>query len=165
MKKIKEKSPKIFKSSKEEKDLQETKKFSKLDIMQQIDGLKSLQHTAYLEGKTEKAMLYANQIIELAIRYDLSYYIKEQEDFLTSIAEKAQKKYFTSEIEKECLLLNEEYDKLVEAGAVLQAHELIETFKKKYENNTIFEKLGFVKALLEKENKTWIKHQSELHQK
>lgn len=160
MRKKKKKSTKTSSDSEVEKDNQETKEMSKMDIMLKIDDLKSLQQTSLVEENTEKAMQCANEIIELAIRYNMSYRIKEQEDFLQSIAKREQKKYFITEIEEECLELNEKYEHLLEANEITQAHELVESFKEKYNTNPDFETHPLVKALLEKERRIWITYLS-----
>jgi len=160
MKKKEKKSTKKSKSSEEGKDIHLIERMSKLDAMQEIDRLSSTQQLSIAEGSNEKVIQLANEIIELAIRYNMMYTIKEQEDLLQSIAKKEQKKFFTTEIEKECLILNEKYDILVESNEVSQAHEQIEKFKEKYSNNPEFNQLSLVKALLEKDNKVWIKYLS-----
>jgi len=159
MKKLKKKE-KGKKEAEDEKQAKDSKEFSKLEIMQVIDDLKSSQNAFIVEGNNEKAMQCANKIIEYAIRYKMSYYIKEQEDFLNRLAKKAQIKYLTSEIEKECLALNEIYDTLIETNEIEQAHQNIEDFKRKYMDNSIFETLPFVTALLDKDRKIWIQYLS-----
>jgi hypothetical protein len=159
MKKLKKKA-KGKKEVEEEEQAEDSKEVSKLDIMVAIDDLKSSQNVFMVEGNDEKAMQCANKIIEYAIRYKMSYYIKEQEDFLKRLAKKAQIKYFTSEIEKECLSLNEIYDNLIETNQFEQAHQKIEDFKRKYMDNSIFETLPFITALLDKDRKIWIKYLS-----
>ncbi len=163
MKKKEKKSKKKNKDSEEGKDTQQIERISKLDVMLKIDKLKSIQQVSISEGNKEKAIKLANEIIELAIRYNMMYRIKEQEDLLQSIAKKEQQKFFTTEVEKECLILNEKYDILVEANKIPQAHEQIEEFKEKYSNNPDFNTLALVKALLEKDQRTWIRHLSTSH--
>jgi hypothetical protein len=160
MRKKDKKKKKKTKDSEEGKDSQVLKKMSKLGVMQKIDELKSIQESNIFEGNNEKAIKLANEIIELAIRYNMMYRIKEQEDLLQLIAKKEQKKFFTSEIEKECLILNEKYDILIEADKHIQAHEQIKDFKEKYSNNPEFNTIPLVKALLEKDKKAWIAHLS-----
>ncbi len=154
------KKGKKSKDSDEAKDTQQLKKMNKLDIMQKIDDLKSIQEASLIEGNNEKAVQCANQIIELAIRSNLLYHIKEQEDFLQTIAKKEQKKFFITEIEKECLILNEKYDLLTESNEISQAHQYVEEFKEKYSNNPDFDTLPVVKSLLEKDKRTWITYLS-----
>ncbi len=160
MKKKDKKSAKKAKGSEEGKDTEQLKKMNKLDVMQKIDDLKSIQESNMIEGNNEKVMKLANQIIELAIRYNMMYRIKEQEDLLQLMAKKEQKKFFATEIEKECLILNEKYDIFIESNEIHQAHEQIENFKEKYRNNPEFNTLHLVISLLEKDKKTWIKYLS-----
>ena len=159
MKRIKKKA-KDKKEPEDQKESTQSKKVSKLEIMQVIDKLKSQQQLSMVEGNNERTMQYANQIIEYAIRYNMAYYIKEQENILKDLAEKEQTKFFISEIEKECLVLNEKYDQLIESNEIEQAHEIIEHFKKKYADNPIFDTLNFVNALIDKDRKIWIQHLS-----
>ena len=156
----KKKSTKKTKDSEEGKDTQRLERMSKLDVMLKIDELQSIQESSFIEGNNEKVMKLANQIIELAIRYNMIYRMKEQEDLLQLIAKKEQKKFFTTEIEKECLILNEKYDILIEANEISQVHEQIENFKEKYRNNPEFDTLPLVKSLLDKDIRAWIKYLS-----
>lgn len=156
----KKKSTKKTKDSEEGKDTQRLERMSKLDVMLKIDELQSIQESSFIEGNNEKVIKLANQIIELAIRYNMIYRMKEQEDLLQLIAKKEQKKFFTTEIEKECLILNEKYDILIEANEISQAHEQIENFKEKYRNNPEFDTLPLVKSLLDKDIRAWIKYLS-----
>ncbi|MFX1339172.1 MAG: hypothetical protein ACFFDK_11235 [Promethearchaeota archaeon] len=158
MKKKEKKSAKKTKDLEEAKDAQQVERMSKLDVMLEIDKLKSNQDLNIAEGNNEKAIKLANQIIELAIRYNMMYCIKEQEDTLQLIAKKEQKKFFKTEIEKECLILNEKYDILVESNEIVQAHEQIESFKEKYRDTPGFDKLSLVKSLLEKDQRAWINY-------
>ena len=160
MRKKEKKSTKKTKGSEKGKDTQRLERMSKLDVMEKIDELQSIQESNIIEGNIEKAIKLANQIIELAIRYNMMYRIKEQEDLLQLIAKMEQKKFFTTEIEKECLILNEKYDILIEANEISQAHEQIENFKEKYRNNPEFDTLSLVKSLLEKDIRAWIKYLS-----
>ena len=160
MRKKGKKSTKKTKDSEEGKDTQRLERMSKLDVMLKIDGLQSIQESSLIEGNNEKVIKLANQIIELAIRYNMMYRMKEQEDLLQLIAKKEQKKFFTTEIEKECLILNEKYDILIESNEILQAHEQIENFKEKYRNNPEFDTLPLVKSLLDKDIRAWIKYLS-----
>ena len=144
----------------EEKQPKDSKEVSKLEIMIAIDDLKSSQNALIVEGNNEKAMQCANQIIEYAIRYKMSYYITEQEDILNSLAKKAQIEYITSEIEKKCLEVNEIYDTLIKNNEIEQAHQNVEDFKRKYTDNPFFETLPFITALLDKDRKIWIQHLS-----
>ena len=124
----KKKSTNKTKDSEEGKDTQRLERMSKLDVMLKIDDLQSIQESSFIEGNNEKVIKLANQIIELAIRYKMVYRMKEQEELLQYMAKKEQKKFFTTEIEKECLILNEKYDILIEANEISQAHEQIENF-------------------------------------
>lgn len=154
------KKKKKSKKSEEAIDSQQIERMSKLDVMQKIDDLKSIQESSIYEGNNEKAMKLANQIIEFAIRYNMMYRIKEQEDLLQLMAKKEQTKFFTTEIEKECLILNEKYDIFVESNEISQAHEQIKNFKEKYKSNPEFNTLPLVKSLLEKDKKAWINYLS-----
>lgn len=156
MKKSKKKSKDKNKSEEEKED----KELSKLEVMEIIDQLKSSQYSSMVDENFETAMKYANQIIEYAIRYKMAFYITEQDEILKNLAKKVQTKFYTSEIEKDCLIFNEEYDNLIESNEVEQAHESLEYFKTKYADNSIFKTLPFINALLEKDKKIWIKHLS-----
>lgn len=152
------KSKKKSKGKKGTDKREDTKELTKFEVMEIIDQLKSSQYSCMVEEDFEKAMQYANQIMEYAIRYKLSFYIKEQDDFLKNIAMKVQKRFYTSQIEKECLIVNEKYDNLIESNEIEQAHENLEYFKEKYAENSIFGTLPFVRALIEKDRRIWIKY-------
>jgi chloramphenicol O-acetyltransferase len=161
--KLKKKKADEKEKSTEKKSLS-SKKFNKLDAMQMIDDLKASQEVSLIEGNLENSIKTANKIIELAIRYNMNYYIKEQEDFLKAIADKEQKNYFTAILAKEFQNLKKLYDNLMETNQISQAHSIVQNFKQKHIDNPILASIPSIKVFLENERINWIKFQTSAEQ-
>ena len=132
----------------------------KFEITYKIEELKNLAQDSYLKGNYPQAIKYAEEVIRLAVQVDLQSYIKEQEKFINIIAEKLQKKYTLSEIEKTAINLQQNYDKIIESVNVEKAHEIVENFKKQYEDFPDFESIPVVQEIIMKDNREWIKFTS-----
>jgi len=132
----------------------------KFEITSKIEELKNLAQNSYLRGDYPQAIKYAEEVIKLAVQVDLQSYVKEQEKFINIIAEKLQKKYLISEIKKTAINIQQNYDKIIESVNVEKAHEMVENFKKQYEDFPDFESIPVVQEIIMKDNKEWIKFTS-----
>jgi len=150
-KKLKKKARKLEKKSElvgvEEK---------KLEVLSQIDTLRFLAQKNRNEANFEEAIYNAEQIIRLAILNDMPSYLKEQEEFINTMAKKVQKDYFITEIDKVCSSLNDMYDKLIDTSQITQAHEIIESFKNRYSDVAFFNTIQSVRELILKDQKIWV---------
>jgi len=157
---MKKKDKKSKKKSKETE--QPSKSFQlkdyKMRLLSKVDRLKFNAQKSLMEGNLDDAIYNAEQIIRLAILADMPSYIKEQEEFINSIAKEVQNEYLISEIEKTSKSLNEMYDKLVDSNQTSQAHEIVESFKNRYQDMLFFDTIPSVKELIAKDKKIWIEH-------
>jgi len=155
MKKKDKKLKKKARKSEQKPEIVDLKE-NRLEVLSKIDNLRFLAQKNRIEGNFEDAIYNAEQIIRLAILTDMPSYIKEQEEFINTMAKKVQEDYFISEIDKVCGSLNEMYDKLIETSQITQAHEIIESFKNRYKDVAFFNTIQSVKNLLIKDQKTWV---------
>jgi hypothetical protein len=134
----------------------------KMKLLSKVDKLKFDAQKSLMEGNLDDAVYNAEQIIRLAILADMPSYIKEQEDFINSIAKEVQRDYLISEIDKTSRSLDQMYDKLVASNQTSQAHEIVKSFKNRYQDMLFFDSIPSVKDLIAKDNKIWIQHVTSL---
>ena len=132
----------------------------RFEITAKIEELKNLAQNSYLRGDYPQAIKCAEEVIKLAVQADLQSYVKEQEKFINIIADKLQKQYLLSEIKNFAINLQENYDKSIESGNVEKVHEMVENFKKQYEDFPDFESIPVVQEIIVRDNKEWIKFTS-----
>jgi len=135
---------------------------SRFEISSKIDELKNLAQNCYLSGNYQEAINYSEEIIKLAIKGDVPSYVKEQEKFINIIADKLQKEYMMSEVKNVATGIEQLYETLIKSNKVKKAHEILEDFKKKYEEIPNFESIPIVQQLIMKDNKEWIKYTSSI---
>ncbi len=128
---------------------------NRLDAITLIDDLEITAQDYMILGDIENAFKIANKIIKIAMIHDLSAQIKEQEEFLNSIAKKIYKEDRLSEITNACNLILEVYDSLAEMEEHTKAHEIVEKFKRSYNNYPDFELIPLVKKVLIKDKIAW----------
>ena len=161
---MKKKDKKSKKKSKEVEQRSESFhiKESKIKLISKVDELKFNAQQSLMQGNLDDAIYNAEQIIRLAILADMPSYIKEQEEFINSIAKDVQKDFLISEIEKTSKSLNEMYDKLVASNQTSQAHEIVKSFTTRYQDMDLFDSIQSVKDLIVKDKKVWIEHTTSL---
>ncbi len=131
----------------------------KIEILSKISDLKNIANSSLLENDYNNAIKYSEKIIRLAIKHNMNNQIKEQQNFITSIAEKVQRDYFLSEINKTVVKIHKIYKILAESNNFRQAHDILETFINNYKENINIDQLPQIKALIEKDKKEWVKYQ------
>ncbi|MHA1148261.1 MAG: hypothetical protein ACTSR8_08445 [Promethearchaeota archaeon] len=132
----------------------------KFEIMTQIDLLSSKANNYKMHSKFDEAIRISSQIVQLAMQGDFKSSIEEQDKFLKSIAKEVQKDHVISQIIEEGETLTKNYDALVESGNYLEAHELLQNIKTKFQETSYFETIPVIMELISKDNKNWIKYQS-----
>ncbi|TFG26268.1 MAG: hypothetical protein EU532_10175 [Promethearchaeota archaeon] len=155
------------KSKKKSKELDDTNKNYNLKVdivtfLSKVDELKFSAQRCLMEGNLDDAIHNAEKIIRLAILADKPSYIKEQEEFINSIAKDVQKDFLISEIEKTSKSIYKMYDKLLESNQITQAHEIVESFKHRYSDMLFFDTIKSVNDLISRDNKIWIQYISNL---
>ncbi|MGQ4872718.1 MAG: hypothetical protein ACP6IY_01465 [Promethearchaeia archaeon] len=159
MTKKEKKKKKKDKKESEEKGIADLK-LSKFDALTKIDELTNLAHNYKMQGNYEEAIRTSGKIVELALQFDLPSYIKEQDDFLKSIAKEVQKDHIIREIMEYGEKVIKQFNELVEEDNIESAHKLVKAFKEKYVEIPYFDKIPIINKLIERENKTWIQYKS-----
>ena len=127
-------------------------------FLSKVDDLKFLAQKSLMEGNYDDAIHNAEKIIRLAILADKPSYIKEQEDFINSIAKDVQMDYLISEIQKTSKSINNMYDKLIESNQISQAHEIVKSFRQRYQDMPFFDSITSVRDLMMRDKKVWIQY-------
>jgi hypothetical protein len=140
-------------------DQSDSFKNPKIEILSKISDLKNFANSSLLENNYDNAIKYSEKIIRLAIKHNMDNQIKEQQYFITAIAEKVQNDYFLSEISGTVSKIQKIYKILVESNKFIQAHAILETFINNYEDKVNIDQLPQIKALIEKDKKEWVKYQ------
>jgi len=151
------------KKRKKEIDQQQKKaiKNPQLETLSEIVELIDLANGSLMKGDYDKAINYSEEVIRLAIKSNLDYHIKEQQLFLKKIAEKVQETYFVSEIKEAANKIEKIYNALLEANQFSQAHEILETFKRYYQDKIDLDSIPLIKELSMKDIRERIKNRIE----
>jgi len=147
------------KERKKEKDQQNKAiKNPQIETLSEIVELIDLANDSYMKMDYHKAIEYSEKVIRLAIKSNSDHHIKEQQQFLTKIAEKVQEKFFISEISEAVNNIEKIYNALLESKQVSQAHEILETFKRHYQDKIDLDSIPLIKELIIKDRREWIKN-------
>jgi hypothetical protein len=127
----------------------------KIAIISEIDDLKIKAANHFRLGQGDLAISVAEQIIELATKANLELIIKEQKNFIIKI----ERTDFTTSKIPEMISLCDDFkdkcDKLLEEKKVIEAHELVEEFKRKYERYYNLHTIPSARTAIAKEEKVW----------
>ena len=140
---------------------QKTIKNPRLEALSEISELINDANDSYMKMDYDNAINYSEKVIRLAIKSNFEQHIEEQQQFLTKIAEKVQEKYFVSEIKEAVKEIEKIYNILLEAKQVSQAHEILETFKRHYQDKIDLDSIPLIKELEMKDRREWIKNKVE----
>jgi tetratricopeptide (TPR) repeat protein len=144
-----------------EQQQQKTIKNPRLETLSKIVELIDIANDYYMKMDYDNAIDYSEKIIRLAITSNFEHHIKEQQQFLTKIAKRVQEKYFVSEIKEAIKEIEKIYNILLEAKQVSQAHEILETFKRHYQDKIDLDSIPLIKELEMKDRREWIKNKVE----
>jgi hypothetical protein len=140
---------------------QKTIKNPRLEALSEISELINDANDSYMKMDYDNAINYSEKVIRLAIKSNFEQHIEEQQQFLIKIAEKVQEKYFVSEIKEAIKEIEKIYNILLEAKQVSQAHEILETFKRHYQDKIDLDSIPLIKELEMKDRREWIKNKIE----
>jgi len=144
---------------KEIDDLQKkATKSPRIETLSEIVELIDLANDSLMRSDYDKAINYSEKVIRLAIKSNFDHHIKEQQQFLTKIAKKVQEKFFVSEINEAVRKIEKIFNTLLETKQFSQAHEILETFKKYYEDKIDLDSIPLIKELTLKDMKAMIKN-------
>jgi len=144
-----------------EQQQQEKIKNPRVETLSEIVELIDLANDSYMKMDYDKAINYSEKVIRLAIKSNFEHHLKEQQQFLTKIAEKVQEKFFVSEINEAINKIEKIYNALLEAKQISQAHEILETFKRHYQDKIDLDTIPLIKELIMKDRREWIKNKVE----
>lgn len=147
----------------EKKDLEEIKKKvrkepSKMEIIEQIEGLKGVKQGHAVKGDYDNAIKVSHKIIDYAKIANLTSIIQEEEKSIKDMEEKLEREAYFSTIKEEYKKIDESFDEHVDEEEIVKAHDLIEDFKKKYSDLSFFKSIPGVKDLIEKDRKVWLRY-------
>ncbi len=156
----KEKQKEAEKGKLDQKNPEYYLRLQKIEVISNIDDLRVRAQSYNLERKFDEAIICADHIIRLSIQYNLTEYMKEQEEFINSIAIKVEKEYMISQIKDYVKWVQDQYDKLVSSDGIVQAHELVESIKQRYKDLPYFDSIEEVEAIIKKDTIHWLKYNS-----
>ena len=108
----KKKKDKKDKKAKEEIKPVVDDRFAKMEAISHIEELRFAAQNYKNKGNFDEAIVCADQIIRIAIQHKLAdSNIKEQEDFINTIAKNIQKDHLTSQIKEYVFWIDKQYDK------------------------------------------------------
>ena len=140
---------------------QKTIKNPRLEALSEISELINDANDSYMKMDYDNAINYSEKVIRLAIKSNFEQHIEEQQQFLIKIAEKVQEKYFVSEIKEAIKEIEKIYNILLEAKQISQAHEILETFKRHYQDKIDLDSIPLINELIKKDRREEIKNKLE----
>jgi len=131
------------------------KQKEQIQIISEIDQLKVTANNHYLMKKYYEAIKVSEEIIELAKNGNMQSIIKEQKRFIDQIRNSIQNG-------KEFLFFDDEFkevEKVVRTflskANITEAHSLIDTFKRKFENVVDFQSIPLINDLIIEVENLW----------
>ena len=131
------------------------KNTEKLLILAEIDELKVIANNHYLMGKFNEAIKVTEKIIEITEKAKLYSIAREQGVFIAEIYKKIKDLNKDSLIREEFEKLRGLYVSLLEKDRVIEAHQQVSRFKKKYNKLYEIDSIGVIKEFLDKDEKIW----------
>jgi len=133
-----------------------------IPILEKVDDLKEKSDYLIKSEQYIKAIDLLKEIIELAKKIQDDALVTEQKRSISELTEKNENKKIVSEIEEETTKIERKYNDLVNTNKILEAHNLIESFIKKYETIYDLSLIPKTKELILKENRKWKSEQEKL---
>jgi hypothetical protein len=127
----------------------------KITIISEIDDLKIKAANHFRLGQGELAASVAEQIIELARKANLESIIREQKNFIAKIKGTDFAKSKIPEMISLCDAFKDRLDQLLKENKVIEAHDLVEEFKRKYERFYNLRTIPSARTAIDKEEKVW----------
>ncbi len=133
-----------------------------LPILEKVESLKKKSENLIKSEQYKNAIKLLKEIKELAKKIQDDALETEQIKLISELAEKYQNKEIISEIEEETVKVEKEYDELVKSKKVLESHNLVENFIRKYETIHDLSSIPKVKEFILKEKRNWNLEQEKL---
>ena len=128
---------------------------NKIAIISQIDDLKIKAANHFRLGQGDLAVMVAEQIIELANKANLESIVNEQKDFIAKVEGTDFVKSKIPEMISFCNDFKEKCDELLNENKIIEAHELVEEFKRKYERYYNLHTIPSARTAIAKEEEVW----------
>ncbi|MFX0006541.1 MAG: hypothetical protein ACFFA7_16310 [Promethearchaeota archaeon] len=133
-----------------------------LPILEKVEGLKENSEKLMQSEQYKDAIELLKKIIKLAKKIEDDALIAEQTRLISQLTEKYENKEIVNEIDVETKEIEKEYNYLVNNNNLLEAHNLIQNFKKKYEGKYNLSLIPHTKELILKEKRIWSSEQERL---
>ncbi len=133
-----------------------------LPILEKIEELKENSEKSIESEQYNNAIELLKEIIGLAEKIQDDALVTEQKRLISELTEKFENQQIFSEIEQETTRVEKEYYAFIKAKRILNAHELVEAFIKKYETVYDLSLIPSAKELILKEKRKWIAEQEKI---
>ena len=133
-----------------------------LPVLEKIDELKEKSEKSIESEQYKKAIEFLKDIIGLAEKIQDDALVIEQKRLISKLTEKSENQQIVSEIEKETERVEKGYEESIKAKKILNAHELVDAFIKKYETVYDLSLIPSAKELILKEKRKWIAEQEKI---
>ncbi|MFW9930957.1 MAG: hypothetical protein ACFFD1_16330 [Candidatus Thorarchaeota archaeon] len=104
-----------------------------LPIILEINRLKNDVDQYFISEEYEKAIFQAKKIMQIAQKIEDESLERDQRDFIQEAQIKVKAKEKLKEIEEECKIVIDEFEKLIKSEDYQGAHNLVGNFKSKYD--------------------------------
>ncbi len=133
-----------------------------LPILEKVDTLKTNSEKLIESEEYSSAIEILKEIIELGIKIQDDALITEQTRLISELTEKYENKEIVNEIEVGTKKIEDEYNRLVNSNNILEAHNLVQNFIKKYEGKYDLSLIPTAKDLILKDKRKWESKQERL---
>ncbi len=127
----------------------------KIEVLSKIDELKVIANNHYLMGNYDEAIKVAENIMDIAEEAKLYSVVREEGEHIANLYKQGKDDHKFIVIRDEFEGLKEEYKNLLKRNEIKNAHELLQTFKKYYENDMNLTSFKRVKDLFFEDEKLW----------
>jgi len=133
-----------------------------IPILEKVDDLKEKSGALIKSEEYKRAIDILKEIIELANKIQDDALATEQRRILSELTGKIENQQIVSEIEQETARIEKEYNDLIKANKLFEAHNLVETYIKKYEMKFDLSLIESAKELILKEKRKWNSEQEKI---
>ena len=133
-----------------------------LPVLDKIVELKEKSKKSIESKQYKSSIELLKEIIGLAEEIQDDALVTEQKRLISKLTGKFENQQIVSEIEQETERVEKEYIELIKAKRILNAHEFVEAFIKKYETVYDLSLIPSAKELILKEKKKWNAEQEKM---
>ncbi len=133
----------------------ENENTKKLVVLSEIDELKVIANNHYLMGKFNDAIKVTERIIEIAETAKLYSIVREYANFIAEIYKKIKEEDKFSLIRDDFENLKRNYENLLQKNAIVDAHQLVDKFRKDKEKFIKLNDIDVVTAFIKTDEERW----------